>query len=141
MKVIAKRKEGLDWLYAIVGIICAILFVLCLKTTNEPFPALLLLVVSIFSIYTFISYKNMPKDIISVDEMTGQIYLHPDDITVFASNLVDISYDKARSRSIQYRWGTLILETGIEKFEYKYVADVENVAKELTRIMYLHKNR
>lgn len=141
MKVIAKRKEGLDWLYAILGLICAILFVLCLLETNEPFPALLLLIVSVFGIYTFISHKNMPKDIVSVDEATGQIYLHPDDFTVFASNLVDVSYDKARSRSIQYKWGILIIETGIEKFEYQYVADVENVAKELTRIMYLHKNK
>ena len=34
-----------------------------------------------------------------------------------------------------------IIETGIEKFEYQYVADVESVSKELTRIMYLHKNK
>ena len=141
MKVIAKKKKGLEWLYAIVAIVCFVMLFAMLATNSEPLLVILFLIVGIFSAYIFITHVRTPNDLISVDEATGQIYLHSDDFTVFASNLADISYSRATARSIKYKWGTLIIETGIEKFEIQYVADVENVAKELTRIMYLHKNK
>ncbi len=141
MKVIAKKKKGLEWIYGIIAGVCLVMLLLMLSTNSEPLLAILFLVVGIFSVYIFITHVRTPNDLISVDEATGQIYLHPDNFTVFASNLVDVSYNRATARSIKYKWGTLIIETGIERFEFQYVADVENVAKELTRIMYLHKNK
>ena len=141
MTVIAKRKEGLDWLYGIIGMICLFLFIIMLITDSEPILAIFLLIVGVASTYLFITHKKTPKDMISVDESTGEIYLHIDKLSISVTDVVDISYDKARARGIQYEWGTLIIETGIEKFEYQYVADVESVSKELTRIMYLHKNK
>lgn len=141
MRVIAKRKKGLDWLYGIFMIMFAAMFFVCVFTSENSLPAIFMLVTSVILGIVFFNYIRTPKDIISADDGTGIIYLHSDNVTVNASSLIDISYKNARAKGIRYKWGTIIIETPNESYSFNYVADCEAVAKELTRIMYLHKNK
>ena len=141
MKVIAKRKKGLGWLWGICFLVFAILFIICAIYDTNPIAVIFTLPMTIMFGILFFNYQKTTEDIISVDEVTGIIFLHREQITINASSLVDVSYFQSRYRGISFAWGTIKLETKDEKYSCGYIADVERVSKELTRIMYLHKNK
>lgn len=92
--------------------------------------------ITVFSGYVFIRGLLVPKEIISIDE-NGMLILHSCKTTISPSELTDISYrDYSR-----YAVTPGILEITTEKGIYKcsFVADVEKVSKELTRLMYEHR--
>lgn len=141
MKVIAKRKKGLGWLWGICSLVFALVFLICAICDTNPVAAIFSLPMTIMFGILFFNYQKTTEDVISVDEATGVIFLHCEQVTINASSLVDVSYFQSRYRGISFAWGTIKLETKDQKYSCGYIADVEKVSKELTRIMYLHKNK
>ncbi|MBQ9978459.1 MAG: hypothetical protein IJP20_01545 [Clostridia bacterium] len=140
MRVIAKKKKGVAWIYGILSALGLLAFLISLGE-EEPLFTVFGILICTLGLVIFAQNVRMPDEIISVNEETGQIYLHPEDVSVFAASVSDISYRKGRLRSGSFKWGTIIIETPNESYSFNYVADCEVVAKELTRIMYLHKNK
>ena len=142
MKVIAKKKKGLIWFYACSVIIGLMSFILALSTDNfDAIYVLIGLFLLVFGLVLSIQYFNLPRELISVDESTGQIYLHPEDVTVSPWSIVDISYRKGRLRYAYFRWGILVITTPNEVYEYHSVDHCEQVAKDLLKIVYSHRNK
>ncbi|MBQ8260413.1 MAG: hypothetical protein IJY97_12715 [Clostridia bacterium] len=72
--------------------------------------------------------------------MDNKGILHlPKNVTLDPKDIVDVSYRRARGRGITYHWGEITIITHLESFKFDYVADCEDVSKELTRMMYESK--
>ena len=142
MKVIAKKKKSIAWLYGILSVLGALSFILSSSINNDQVVFLGLFGVFLFAagLVLFIQNVKIPNDIISVDESVGRIYLHPQDVSISALSISDVSYRESRLRYASFRWGTIIITTPNEVYEYHCVDNCEQVAKNLLRIIYSHKN-
>ena len=140
MNVIAKKSEGLGLLYsftALLGLVLIGIGVFYEKTSTSLLTAVFGIVVLAISVYQVVAFCRTPAEIVTVDN-TGLLHL-PNDVTLNPADLIDVSYKRARGKGIQYKWGKIILSTHIDTYKFNFVADCEQTAKELTRMMYESK--
>lgn len=64
----------------------------------------------------------------------------PKGIVVSLDSIGEVSYRCASAKSIQYRWGSITISTYSGTYKYGFVSDCEDVAKQLTKLMYDAKN-
>ena len=140
MRVIAKKKKGIAWIYGFISAIGLVAFLISIGEEN-PIFTLFGIAMCILGLVIFVQNVRMPNDLISVNDETGQIYLHPDDVSVFAASVSDVSYRNGRLRYGLFKWGTVIIQTPNEEYAFHYVAECETVAKDLLRHVYKHKNK
>lgn len=101
-------------------------------------PILLaIVIIAIFS-YNIVKYLRVPYEIVTVDNK-GMLHL-PKNVTLDPKDIIDVSYRRARGKGITYYWGEITIITRLESIEFDYVADCEDVSKELTRMMYESRN-
>ena len=131
MKVIARKKKGLEALYFSV-IILGIVFLSIGSYSGAPF-LLIGLICVILGLWIFIDILLIPNDIIKLDN--DKLVL-PKNISIQLKEITDISYRKARARSIQYSWGTIIISSHGQKYKYRYIKDCEQVSKEITKLVF-----
>ena len=93
---------------------------------------------ALISIVILVRYIILPKEIILVDK-NNQLHL-PKGISLNPKDIVDVSYRRASARSIQYKWGSVTIETRDSKYKFGYVADCEFVAKNIYDLMYKSKS-
>lgn len=140
MNVIAKRTEGLGLLYsvtALIGLALVGIGVFYDITSTSWLTSSLGVALFAISCYHVVLFCRTPAEIITVDR-EGVLRL-PNDVMLDPADLTDVSYKRARGKGFQYRWGEIILCTHIDSYKFNFVDDCEQVAKELTRMMYESK--
>ncbi|MBO5702023.1 MAG: hypothetical protein J6S71_06260 [Clostridia bacterium] len=133
--MIAKKAEGIGFMYAVSTLLCGILIGVGIKAAI--FTSIVGVIGVLLCGYHFVKYLLSPYEIIRAGN-DGMLYL-PKDVVLDPRDIVDVSYDRASGRGFQYKWGEIIIITRIESFRFNYVSDCEDVSKELTRIMYESK--
>lgn len=137
--VIAKKEEGL--LLGYVFSLFAGLMCVCIGVTRFKAVNIFVIIVGVFlgviSCISIFKYLRVPNEIITADNK-GTLYF-PKEVTLDTKDIIDVSYRRARGKSVTYDWGEVIILTHTESFRFDYVADCESVSKELTRMMYESK--
>ncbi len=139
MMVVAKKKEGLLLAYGVMFFV-GLLMIGIGFARFEVVNVLLMIMGAITCVLAcriVFKYVRTPEEIITVDNK-GILHL-PKDIVLDPKDIIDVSYRRARGKSITYDWGEVIIITHIESFKFDYVDDCEEVSKELTRMMYESK--
>ena len=122
---------------ALIGLIFIGIGVYYDTTSTTLLTVLFGVAVLAISCYGVVAFCRTPAEIVSVDN-NGILHL-PNDVTLNPADLIDVSYKRARGKGIQYKWGKIILSTHIDIYKFNFVADCEQTAKELTRMMYESK--
>ncbi len=138
--VVAKKKAGLLPLYGIVLLFgLVIIFAACTKEFEVHYliPILFSLIIIALQSYNIVKYVRVPYEIIIVDNK-GMLHL-PKEVTLDPKDIIDVSYQCARAKSITYEWGSVTIFTHLESIKFDYVDHCEEVSKELTRMMYESK--
>ena len=133
---IAYKKHSVGILYivlTVVGIFCFLYGLIGERFPTWLFGAVLAVVSGVLSV----QYLMLPSDIIALSEDNSLILPKGETIPMEALN--DVSYKCARGKGIQYRWGSITLSTRYGVYKFGFVADCEDVAKTLTRMMYAAK--
>lgn len=135
MKVLAHRMTSPIFIY---GFLTLLGISILLVASGEMQAGMITggALITVFSGYIFIRGLLVPKDIISIDE-NGMLILHFCNKTISPDELTDISY-RDYSRYAVYP-GRLEITTEKDVYKCSFVADVEKVSKELTRLM--HESR
>lgn len=135
MDIIARKRGGVGFMYLVCALVGLILTASAFIDMGEMLPLLILgIPLTVISTYIFISYLALPYNVITLDK-DNKLHL-PKGVTLVLTDLLDVSYVRASARSIQYKWGSLLLTAKQGKFKYGYIADCEEVAKRLTDMMY-----
>lgn len=137
MRAIARKKGGIGFLYGFITFIGVLLIPLGASLEHA---GLFIAGIVLGTICGFLFAKSLfvPKEVISLNE-DGMLVLHFCDTTLSPCEITDVSYHRASSRYGQYRFGKISLSTLSGTYNCDFVADVENVAKEITRLMYENK--
>lgn len=138
MKVIAKRTNGIIWI-CLIGLVGLSLELMVSYDALYPIGKVFLVMMIIFFLILLIFQVTRPKEIISLNKSQGTLYLHLDDISIRISSLKSVSLERVRAKGGYYSWGTIILKTIGNEYEYKYVANVKMVADELNRLISIEK--
>jgi hypothetical protein len=136
-RTLAYKKHGAGALYIIITTIGVISMLIGVATDDIKF-VIMGFVAAILCGILSIQYLTIPPEIIVLCE-DGTLILKKG-VRIKLEDLVDVSYRRASARGIQYRWGSVTLTTKIKKFKFGFVANCEDVAKNLTRLMYEAKN-
>ena len=91
------------------------------------------LLVIIICGYRAVTYITLPNILITYED--NSIIL-PKNQVIPLKDILDVSYVRAHSRNGQYRYGTVTVETHLERFTVRLVSECEEVSKELTHLMY-----
>ena len=133
MNVLAKRKPLIWILYLLVLLACGWVLI----TSKETLTFLLLLLMVALAGFILVQYFITPKVMISVDSNEA-LHLHNGTV-IQATDIVDVSYKRASARTIQYKWGKVILTTVQGSYTFRYVEDCEEVSKKILDIKYKNK--
>ena len=133
---LAYKKHGAGALYIIITIIGVISALAGVATDDIKFLIMGITFVIAGGIFA-VQYLALPSDIIVLCE-DGTLIL-PKGVSIKVEDLVDVSYRRASAKGIQYRWGSVTLTTRVKKFKFGFVADCEDVAKQLTELMHKQK--
>lgn len=134
MRIIAEKKGGIGFLYGFVALVGIFMIIVSAKQ-EEPAIFVAGLIVALLGGAILAGILMTPQRIISLDD-NGMLVLHFCNETVSPSDITDVSYYRASARGFQYEWGKITITTRTGKYKCNYVANVELVAKELTRLMY-----
>lgn len=133
MKVLAVRKSGIFAMYLIcfiVGIIITICGIMAQINGGDGIPlAIVGIVLFISCLILVIDIAKTPKNIIMYNNDSYTINALGKKINL--KDIIDVSYKKARAKHIYYKWGTVIITTNSKKLKCKYVAECEDVAKQV----------
>lgn len=130
---IAYKKQSAGILYiflTLVGVGVLVAGCIAHHTTAILMGTLITILSGVFAV----RFLSLPSKIIVLTE-DGTLLL-PKAETISLSSINDVSYRRASARGIQYSWGSVTISTYSDTYKYGFVANCEDVAKELTRLMY-----
>ena len=133
---LAYKKHSAGAIYIIITIIGAISTLAGVATDDIKFLIMGISLVIAGGIFA-VQYLTLPSEIIVLCE-DGTLLL-PKGVSINIADLIDISYRRASARGIQYRWGSVTLSTRLSSYKFGFVADCEDVAKQLTDLMHKQK--
>lgn len=138
MKILGEKKNGLVWIYFLL-IPIALLMVLSGIKLIKVISGFMFLIMGIsfliIGIYMIVDITKYPQNIIVYKEIDNTLILN-NRIIVPISNILDVSFRNARSKSIMWKYGNVIIKTNQETYKCKYVKDCERTAKILMKLMY-----
>ena len=135
---IAYKKHSAGILYIILTFVGVMLLVSAITEKLLPLGIIGVLL-TIISVILSIRFLSLPSDIIVLSE-DGSLIL-PKGVTVSLESVSDVSYRRASAKGIQYRWGSITLLTYYGSYKYGFVADCEDVAKQLTQMVFEAKQK
>jgi hypothetical protein len=149
MKVIGKRSAGeliiALILSAIVLPLSIMLSVLALSSTMEGNQNIILIAVPLFTVlylmYLIITLATRPKELIRYDNDHFYLVYRTNTKTIPISSIVGITPRAARAKGVRYSFGKIIVRTNEGRYAVDGVANVEDVAIEMTLIKEEHKLR
>lgn len=135
---IAYKKHSAGILYIILTVVGVMMLISAITEKLLPMGiigALLTIISTVLSI----RFLSLPSDIIVLSD-DGTLIL-PKGVTVSLESISDVSYRRASAKGIQYRWGSITLSTYYGSHKYGFVSDCENVAKQLTQMVFEAKQK
>lgn len=135
---IARKSHGAGCTYIVVAVLGLISIVYGCINPSFFIPFILVGVVTtvLCGIYA-IRYLSLPSAIIVLTD--DNTLLLPKGVTIPLEELCDVSYKRAATKGVQYRWGAITLTTRSGVYKLDFVCDCEEVSKHLTRQMYAIK--
>ena len=136
MITIAEKKKGLAWIYIIsvilgLGLIIVPIFLIQVDYNPKAFLNIIMgIIVLILGIYMLYGIASTPNKVITYNTLTGILFINQKK-KILITNVEHISYKKARSKSIEYKWGTVIINKTIT---CKFVKDCEEVANNIMKL-------
>ena len=135
---IAYKKHSAVIPYVILTVVGVMLLISAITEELLPFGIMGALI-TIISAVMSIRFLSLPSDIIVLSE-DGSLIL-PKGVTVSLESVSDVSYRRASAKGIQYRWGSITLSTYYGSYKFGFVADCEDVAKQLTQMVFEAKQK
>lgn len=135
---IAYKKHSAGILYIILTLIGVMMLISAITEKLLPLGiigALLTIISAVLSI----RFLSLPSDIIILSD-DGSLIL-PKGVPVSLESVSDVSYRRASAKGIQYRWGSITLSTYYGSYKFGFVADCEDVAKQLTQMAFEAKQK
>lgn len=135
MEVIARRKEGVGLMYLLCTFLGLIFVGMGIAFGVDGILLTVMgAVLGGISGYLTVSYLTLPSAIIIYDG--SNTLTLPKEVKLNIKDVIDVSYRRAHGRGISYKWGSVTIKTHIGKYKYGFVAECEDVAKQLTEMMY-----
>ncbi len=138
MKILGEKKTSIAWSYIIVILMAALILFIGIeqvKVINGFIFVTMGIVFFIIGIYFIVDITRYPQNIIVYKEIDNTIILN-NKVVISISTIKDVTFRNARSKSIVWKWGNVIIKTSGETYKCKYVKDCENVAKTIMKLMY-----
>ncbi len=135
---IAYKKHSAGILYIILTFVGVMMLISAITEKILPLGimgALLTIISTVLSI----RFLSLPSDIVVLSE-DGTLIL-PKGVTVSLESISDVSYRRASAKGIQYRWGSITLSTYYGSYKYGFVSDCEDVAKQITQMVFEAKQK
>lgn len=135
---IAYKKYSAGIVYIILTFVGVMLLISAIAEKLIPMGiigGLLTVVSAVLSI----RFLMLPSNIIVLSD--DNTIILPKGITVPLDSISDVSYRRASAKGIQYRWGSITLSTYYGSYKYGFVADCEDVAKQLTQMVFEAKQK
>ena len=135
---IAYKKHSAGVVYIILTFVGVMLLISAIAEKLIPMGiigGLLTVVSAILSIL----FLMLPSNIIVLSD--DNTIILPKGITVPLDSISDVSYRRASAKGIQYRWGSVSLSTYYGSYKYGFVADCEDVSKQLTQMVFEAKQK
>ena len=135
---IAYKKHSAGILYIILTFVGVMMLISAITEKILPLGimgALLTIISTVLSI----RFLSLPSDIVVLSE-DGTLIL-PKGVTVSLESISDVSYRRASAKGIQYRWGSITLSTYYGSYKCGFVSDCEDVAKQITQMVFEAKQK
>ena len=135
---IAYKKHSAGIVYIILTFVGVMLLISAIAEKLIPMGiigGLLTVVSAILSIL----FLMLPSNIIVLSD--DNTIILPKGITVPLDSISDVSYRRASAKGIQYRWGSITVSTYYDSYKYGFVADCEDVSKQLTQMVFEAKQK
>ena len=130
---IAYKKHSAGIVYIILTFAGVLLLISAIAEKLIPMGiigGLLTIVSAVLSI----RFLMLPSNIIVLSD--DNTIILPKGITVPLDSISDVSYRRASAKGIQYRWGSITVSTYYDSYKYGFVADCEDVSKQLTQMVF-----
>ena len=138
MKLIGEKKKGLVYIYSILIFLAILMTFIGIKQVKQLTGLVFIIagiVLFITGIYIIIDITKYSNNIIVYKEIDNTLILN-NRIIISISSIDDVSYVNARSKSIVWKWGMIVIKAKGNVFKCKYVKDCEKVAKTIFKLMY-----
>ena len=135
---IAYKKYSAGIVYIILTFVGVMLLISAIAEKLIPMGiigGLLTVVSAVLSI----RFLMLPSNIIVLSD--DNTIILPKGITVPLDSISDVSYRRASAKGIQYRWGSITVSTYYDSYKYGFVADCEDVSKQLTQMVFEAKQK
>ena len=135
---IAYKKHSASIVYIILTFVGVMLLISAIAEKLIPMGiigGLLTVVSAVLSI----RFLMLPSNIIVLSD--DNTIILPKGITVPLDSISDVSYIRASAKGIQYRWGSVTVSTYYGSYKYGFVADCEDVSKQLTQMVFEAKQK
>ncbi len=135
---IAYKKHSAGILYIILTFVGVMMLIFAIMEELLPLGIMGVLLTIISAILS-IRFLSLPSHIIVLSD-DGLLIL-PKGVTVPLESVSDVSYRRASAKGLQYRWGSITLSTYYGSYKFGFVADCEDVAKQLTQMAFEAKQK
>ena len=135
---IAYKKHSAGILYIILTFV-GVMMLISAITEKILLLGIMGALLTIISTVLSIRFLSLPSDIVVLSE-DGTLIL-PKGVTVSLESISDVSYRRASAKGIQYRWGSITLSTYYGNYKYGFVSDCEDVAKQITQMVFEAKQK
>ena len=135
---IAYKKHSAGILYIILTFVGVVMLISAITEKILPLGimgALLTIISTVLSI----RFLSIPSNIIVLSE--DDTLVLPKGVIVSLESISDVSYRRASAKGIQYRWGSITLSTYYGSYKYGFVSDCEDVAKQITQMVFEAKQK
>ena len=135
-KVIAYKKQSAGILY----IICTVFFILILAkvigstemTGEDVFLILSLSVITVSALVLSVQFFLLPSELIALANQ--QTLILPKGVTVSLDSIDEVTFKRAKAKSVRYHWGSVTILTREGKYKIHYVTDCQDVAIKLNQL-------
>ena len=135
---IAYKKHSAGILYIILTFVGVMMLISAITEKILPLGIMGALLATISAILS-IRFLSIPSNIIVLSE--DDTLILPKGVIVSLESISDVSYRRASAKGIQYRWGSITLSTYYGSYKYGFVADCEDVAKQITQMVFEAKQK
>ena len=95
-------------------------------------PILFLSGFAVWGLWDSVRFLLLPSELMILGN--EQTLILPKGVTVSLDSIDEVTFKRARAKSVRYRWGSVTILTREGKYKIHYVADCEDVAIKLNQL-------
>ena len=135
---IAYKKHSAGIVYIILTVVGVMLLVTAIAEKLIPL-GIIGVILTVVSAVLSVRFLLLPSNIIVLSD--DNTIILSKGISVSLSAISDVSYRRASAKGIQYRWGSVTVSTYYGSYKYGFVANCEDVSKQLTQMVFEAKQK